>query len=124
MKKRQKGLSYFGMFLVALCIVFVGLFVIKVVPAYIEYFGLVKIINSIAKSGELRGASPMDIRNSFAKRLQIDYVNVIQPSELEVKREGPNMVVGFSYKKQIPLFANISLLIDFESYASGDAQMR
>lgn len=122
--KRQKGISYLGIFFISLTVVLCAVLVVKVVPAYTEYFGLVKIINSMAASGELRGASPNEARVAFSKRVYVDNISVLGPNELEITREGHNMVISFAYSKKIPLFWNINLLIDYESSVKADASAR
>ena len=34
-------------------------------------------------------------------------------AELEIGKDGGEVVISFAYAKKIPLFANVSLLIDF-----------
>jgi hypothetical protein len=37
----------------------------------------------------------------------------VKPQDLEITKEGNEIVVSFAYEKRIPLFYNISVLIDF-----------
>ena len=43
----------------------------------------------------------------------IDEVKVISGNDLEVTKEGGDVVISFAYKKEVPLFANVGVYIDF-----------
>jgi len=111
--KTQRGLGFIGMLLVLIGVVFVAIIGMKLVPAYIEYFTIKKAVNSIVQSGELRGGQVADVRKAFDRRATIDEITAITPADLEITKEGNEIVIGYAYQKKVPLFSNISLLIDF-----------
>ena len=43
----------------------------------------------------------------------------LKPSDLVISREGGQVVISFAYRKEIPLFANVGLYIDFQASSSG-----
>ena len=61
----------------------------------------------------LQNGTKGEIRSSFNKRAQIDDISAVSGSDLEIDKEGGQMVVGITYSVKTPLFANISLFIDF-----------
>ena len=84
----------------------------KIAPAYIEYLNVKKAVTGIVQSGETRG-TVADIRKAFDKRTQVDDIAVLTGQDLEITKEGNDVVVSFAYPKKITLFGNVSLLIDF-----------
>lgn len=60
------------------------------------------------------GKSVQQIRADFDKYLEVNYVEGISGADLDISKEGGKIVVSFEYEKRIPLFANVSLLIDFK----------
>ena len=40
-------------------------------------------------------------------------------SQLEISKDGGRIVIEFSYEKRIPLFWNVSLLIDYKGSSAG-----
>jgi hypothetical protein len=94
----------------------------KVVPAYIEYYTIKKAIAGMTSSGELRSASVADVKKAFERRQQIDDITAIGPSDLEISKEGSEVVIGFAYEKRIPLFKNVSLVIDFAGSSGGSTK--
>jgi hypothetical protein len=101
--------------IVFLCIVIVmgAIGGLKIAPAYIEYFHIKKAVTSIVQSGEARRGTVGDIRTAFELRRAIDDFEAVTAKDLEISKEGNEVVVSFSYPKRIPLFANVNLLIDF-----------
>jgi Domain of unknown function (DUF4845) len=106
-------MSGIGILLILILVVFAALIGMKVTPAYIEYFGIKKVIAAMVNDGELHAASVVDIRRSFEKRQAIEDFTAIGPQDLEISKDGDQLVLSFAYEKRIPLFYNISLLIDF-----------
>lgn len=111
--KRQRGMSFIGIVLILILVVFGALIGMRVTPAYIEYFAIKKAVNAIASSGELRGASAADVRRAFERRQNVDDFTAIGPQDIEISKDGGDVVISFAYEKRIPLFYNVSLLIDF-----------
>jgi hypothetical protein len=112
-RKRQQGLGFAGVIILLIAIVFIAIIGMKLVPAYIEYFTIKKAITGMTQSGELRGASVADVRKAFDRRTAIDDITALRPEDLEITKEGNEIVVSFAYEKRVPLFYNISVLIDF-----------
>lgn len=117
---RQRGLSLLGLIVIGILIALVAVVGMKVAPSVIEYFNILKAVKSMAGSGELRGATVADVRRSFDKRADVGYITSINGSDLDIGKEGNDIVISFAYSKKIPIFGNVSICIDFEgSSASG-----
>ena len=111
-RRRQHGLSLIGLILVSGVLVFIALLAMKVAPAYVEYFTIVKNIKAIAAQG---GSTVKEIQANFDKRAAIDDMNAIRGRDLDVEKNGDQWIVTASYQKKVPLFTNVSLLFDFEA---------
>jgi hypothetical protein len=122
MRRTQKGLGFAGLLSLVVAIILVAIVGMKVVPAYIEYYTIKKAITGMAQSGELRNASVPDVRRAFERRQQIDDITAIGPSDLEITKEGNEVVISFAYEKRIALLKNVSLLIDFAGSSSGSTK--
>lgn len=96
---------------VAVLLVVVAIAGMKIGPAYMEYGTIKKAIVAVAAEG--RTGTVADVRKGFDRRAQIDDINAVTGADLEVSKEGGDVVVSFAYTKKIPLGANVSLVIDF-----------
>lgn len=112
---RQSGVSLSGLLLVVVFVIFGGLLAMKVAPSVMEYYKIVQAIKSVAGDNSLRSATVADVRRAFGKHQEIGYFTKIGPADIEVTKEGGDLVVAFAYQDKIPLFANVSLVIDYEA---------
>jgi len=112
---KQRGVSMFGFMLVAVVVIIFAMLAMKLVPAYIEFFSVKKILNAMGQDSETKSMSNADIRNSFAKRADVGYVKAVKPSDLDIDRSGGKMVISTEYEYRTPLVANISLVVDFKA---------
>src|SRR5262245_3748702 len=111
--KRQRGMGFAGVLVILVGIVFLAIIGMKMVPAYLEFFAIKKAVAAISSGGQLRNATVADVRKAFELRQAIDDFTAVGPKDLEITKDGSEVVVAFAYEKRIPLFYNISLLIDF-----------
>lgn len=112
--KYQRGVTLTGLLMASILIGMVSLLGIKVAPDVIEYYKIKKAIKSIAIDDSLKGGSVGDVRKAFSRRADVDQIDAISDADLDITKEGSELVVSFAYAKRIPLFGNVSLLIDFE----------
>jgi hypothetical protein len=106
----QRGVTLMGLIILLFILIFVALLGFKVIPAYIDFYTAKKAITVVAR--EKPGASAAEIRRSFELRSAIDDIKV-RPSDLEITKDGNEVVIGFAYRKEVPLFANVGIYIDF-----------
>jgi hypothetical protein len=117
LQHRQRGLTLGGLFVVLFVLILVALLAMRLIPAYIEYSTAKNAIQAIARD---RGsASPVEIRRAFDSRAQVDDVSAIKSSDLEITKDGGEVVIAFAYRKEVPLFANVGVYIDFAANSKG-----
>ena len=112
---KQQGMTFIGMVLVIAALVFLAVIGMKVVPAYIEFFGVKKVIQSISSDPKFNEMSKQDIITSFDKGANIGYVSVIKGSDLVISKTDAGNVVSATYQVVVPIVANASVLLDFNA---------
>ena len=113
----QRGVALSGLLFWGIIIVFVALLGMKVAPEYLTYFKIVKATKAVAASSS--GKTVPEIRAAFGKYMDVEHVSTISPTDLDISKEGNDIVISFAYEKRIPLFYNVSLLIEFQSSSTG-----
>ena len=108
---RQCGVTLMGLILGLFVFVALALFAMKVIPAYMEYATAKSTIEAIARDPNAN--TPQAVRNAFEARAQVDNITAVKPVDLEITKEGNQMVIGFAYRKEVRLFDNVGLYIDF-----------
>jgi hypothetical protein len=111
--KSQRGITLMGLLVAGIVVVFLAIAGLKVAPAYIEYFKVKKAITAIAQGNQ--SGTVADVRRAFELRSAIDDIDVITGKDLDVSKEGNELVISANYTKTVPLFGNISILFNFSA---------
>jgi len=109
---RQRGLSMVTFLAVAVVLVIGAIFGMKIVPAYMEYYTLKRAVTRVA--AEHRTGTVADVRKGFDAQAAIDNIDVLGARDLDISKDSGEVVVTFAYTKKVPLFRNVSLVIEFE----------
>jgi hypothetical protein len=118
MKKNQKGVSLSGLMLWGFVLAMVALVVIKIAPTAIEYYKIQKIIKTVAAAAAATATVP-ELRTAYSKYAEIDHISDVRPEDLDITKEGNQIVLSFAYDKRIPLFGPVSLLIEYQASTTG-----
>lgn len=115
--KAQRGVALSGLLYWGVIFAVVAMVGIKVVPEVIDYYKIKKSVTSTAANASSKTVP--EIRVAYSKYAEIEHISTITPADLDISKEGSDVVISFAYEKRIPLFTNVSLLINFEGSASG-----
>ncbi|OYW36678.1 MAG: DUF4845 domain-containing protein [Hydrogenophilales bacterium 12-61-10] len=121
MQHRQRGLTMFGFLFVAVIFIALAMLAMKLVPAYIEFFSVKKILATMGQESDLKDKSNADIRSDFAKRASVGYVTVVKPEDINVERQAGVPVISVDYAFRTKLVGNVSLVVDFSTSSDPDA---
>ena len=113
--EKQRGLSLGGFIVVCFILILVALLGFKLFTPYVQYFTIQKTLKQIANDPEVKSGTVKDIKLAFVKHSMIDNINAIGADDLDINRDGNDLVLSASYTVKVPLVANISLLIDFNA---------
>ena len=115
MKSRQSGITLISFVIVLLVLGFFAFMGMKLVPSYIEYFGVKKAMSQIATAG---GAQDLDsIRRDLIFKMGFQYVDdaTIQPKDITIDRKNNGGMLNVVYDKRIHFLYNIDFLLHFEN---------
>ena len=114
-RSRQRGISFIGLIIVAVIVVFAGIVTAKVVPTVIEYQAIYK-----AAKKATAGTTVPEVRAIFDRAQAIDDFTAVSGKDLDIKKNGNQVVVGFAYDKEIALGGPAYLLIKYQGSASSN----
>ena len=112
--KLQRGLSLNALMLGGAALGMLALLGMKVLPPWMEYGNLTKAVKGTAADSSLKDATVAQVRAAFGRRAYMDDVKSVAPADLDITKEGGELVISFKYEKKIPLFGNASIVFDFE----------
>src|SRR5258706_1797024 len=111
LRERQRGVSLSGLLVVVFIVVIVGIMSLKVIPGYIEY-GKAKAAIEAITADKSKNSSVLEGRRAFDARATIDDITIPRASDLEITKDGGNVVISLAYRKQFPLFSNVVLCVE------------
>ena len=116
--KLQRGFTLNGLMIGGAIFALAALLMTKVLPPWMEYGNLLKAVKGTAADTSLKEATVSQVRAAFGRRADMDDVKSVMPQDLDITKEGGELVISFSYAKKVPLFGNASLVFDFEGSSS------
>lgn len=113
-RRRQEGVSIVAILLAGVIIVVLAILGMRLVPPVIEYF----TIQSVVKRVKSEGATVRDIRTAFDRNASLENISSITGKDLEITKEGEQVVISFEYSHSVPLLENVRIVIDFSGSTS------
>jgi len=114
--RKEQGMTFLGLVIVLSAILSLVLAGVKIVPAYIEFMAVKKLIKKIADEPSLNEMSKADIADVFYKGATAGYITVVSPKDLKFSKDATGKtVVTIEYEVVKPLVGNLSALIDFHA---------
>jgi len=116
MHRKPKGITLIG-FAILLCVAgFFAYAAMRLVPAYTEYFGVVKAMDQESKEPGVAQKSLDQLRRDLQFKFNTQYVdeeNVPMTSITSVRDKG-GVMLRVAYERRIPFMYNIDLLASFD----------
>jgi hypothetical protein len=113
----QRGISILGFIFVAAVVLSVAMLGFRVLPSYIEYYSVQKALKEMLETAR-DGETLAQYRRDFDFRSSADYIDSVRGADIDVMRQGNQLVATASWTKTLPLFGNASLLLDFQASAT------
>ncbi|ARS49826.1 hypothetical protein PSMEN_16060 [Ectopseudomonas mendocina] len=113
--RSQQGLSILGWLVVLAVVAFFASTAFKVMPHYLDYMSLEKIITSVEtdKASDVRTVG--DFYNHVSKGMQVNNIRDLNMREaMQVKVENNEFLVHLKYEKREPLIENLDLVVNFD----------
>jgi Domain of unknown function (DUF4845) len=111
-RRRQRGISMFGLMFWAILIGFFAYVAVVVFPTVNEYATIKRTVEKIAAENP---ATVAEARSSFDRQKSIEYaISSISGKDLEITKENDRVVIAFAYDKEVALFGPVYLLLKYE----------
>ena len=116
-RQQQRGLSIVGFIMVAALVMLAVMIGFRMVPAYIEWYTVKKVMTNTLQTSK-DGFTLYQFRRDFDLKASADYIDSVRGADIEVTKEGNQLVATATWQRVLHLVGNVSLLLDFEAIAS------
>lgn len=113
--RSQQGLSILGWLVVLAVVAFFASTAFKMLPHYMDYMSLEKIITSVEtdKAADVRTVG--EFYNHVSKGMQVNNIRDLNLRDvLKVTQENNEFRVHLKYEKREPLIENLDLVVNFD----------
>lgn len=110
---RQRGISLVGFILIAVGVVLAAILGMKVVPAYVHNAQIAQIFKTIANDPSMQGATVREIKDSYGKRANVNYITDITAEDIEISKDDGQLTLSTYYTVKVPLVGNATLVLEF-----------
>lgn len=118
MRRAQQGLTLIGFIMVLIVLGCVAYLAMRLIPMYIEYFGIVKALESTVKDPGITTADEYTLRDKISRHFETGYVHSIQPKDIKITHAQDGLKLAVDYEVREPLVYNIFLVGHFEKTVS------
>jgi hypothetical protein len=115
-RNRQAGITIIGFVFVAAVVLAIAMIGFRVMPSYIEYFSVEKTLRQTLQNSR-DGVSLAEFRKDFDLKASADYIESVRGSDIDLTRDGSQLVASASWTNTLHLVGNVSLLLEFEASA-------
>ena len=115
--KEQNGRALITVLLFITVFGSIGFLGLKLAPIYVEHFGVISSLASLARDRGLHGKPVLELRDLLDKRLKINDFHRVQASEAKINAQARTTTIRLAYEVQVPLLSNVGLLVTFDDHA-------
>lgn len=115
MRHSQRGITLIGWIILLVPVGICVFGIIRLTPIYINYYSVVKFMNTVAHENKDAGTgvSAESLRRALEKNFNIGYIEHPDSKDIDIHREAGGWVMIADYEDTVPMFANLSLLASF-----------
>ncbi len=111
--KRQQGFTLITLVLILGLIGFFTLLTLKIVPIYLDHGKVSSALTALKQMPDIQSKSEAEIRESLAKRFNINYVYDVTKDDIKIIKHGSYLKVDIEYETVVKLAGNLSALAEF-----------
>ncbi|MBZ0205302.1 MAG: DUF4845 domain-containing protein [Flavobacteriales bacterium] len=116
MHHKSKGITLIGFVIVLVVAGFFAYVAMKLIPAYTEYFGVVKSMDQLSKEPGVASKSLDQLRRDLGFKFSTQYVDEqnVPLSSVTAVRDAGKVILRTAYERRIPFMYNVDLLVSFD----------
>lgn len=113
--RKQRGITLSGFILWAIVLVVFALLGFRIGPPYFEYITIQNQLKAIAKDPEARSGLRRDVENAFTRRASIENIKSVSAKDIQISKQGEQLVLSVDYSVCVPIVANIRACMDYSA---------
>ena len=114
MRSSQRGVTFIGWLFLLIPVAILVYAGIRLTPVYLNYFRVARSMQQTAMQFQDGGQiNPQQVRTTLERRFDIESIAYPTSKDIDIHRVGEGWVMITDYEGVAPLFANVSIVVDF-----------
>jgi Domain of unknown function (DUF4845) len=118
MRHSQRGVTFIGWLFLLTPVAILLYTAIRLVPVYLNYMRVAHSLTQLADEAKDQSSSGAALRLSLERRFDIEMIEHPNPRDVDIHREGDHWVAIADYEDLVPIFGNVSLVVQFHKQVS------
>lgn len=115
MQNRQAGMTLISILLIAAMVGALAYGAVRLTPVYLTQMKIRSILTGLKDEYAGQEATPAQLMNAIAKRLDIEMVDFPKRQDFRVTKTDSGHLVEVSYEDRVPYIANLYLVAVFDN---------
>ena len=112
--RRERGVTLIGWLVLLIPWVICLYAGLRLAPVYLNYMKVSHTLDEVQKQFRGGGASVFNIQTAISRHFEIDEVNYPSVRDITIRRDSTGWKVQAAYYDYAPLFANLTLQLQFD----------
>jgi len=113
LKKPQQGMSITSWIMAIAIVLFFVLLGVRMVPSYMEFHSMSKILEGIKEDPKYRKVAPKQLRKIFNRRIDINGIYDFDQKNLKIDRSKGQTSMILDYEVRKPVAGNVEVVMSF-----------
>jgi hypothetical protein len=113
-RQRQRGMTFIGLLCILVMVGIIGYAGVRLFPVYLNYFNIVKTLETTATQFKGETADPGAIRNALERHWEITTISAVDYKDVEITKDDTGISMHVAYDDSEPYIANLSLSVHFD----------
>jgi hypothetical protein len=114
MRQHQQGMTFIGLLCILALVGVIGYAGIRLVPIYLNYMKIAKIMDSTASEVKGENPDPGNMRRIIERHWTVDDPTAIDAKDIEITKDESGIQMHVAYDDAVPYVANVSLSVHFD----------
>ena len=114
MRTKQVGMGMIPALLVLGAVIIFATIAVKLMPIYVDYWTLTRIINDVVSEERNEDPTPAGIRKDLSSRFITNRVEAISLRDIKISNDKKGVVIDARYEKRTPVMFNIDAVVRFD----------
>ncbi len=121
LRQRQQGMSIPGMLIIAIMVGFFILAAIRLIPPYVEFMSVKKIVEQVAQEHNPNSQSLGQMRRKVGQLFYTSQIYDIKAEDIDLYRKKGKTYIDASYEVRVPMLWRIDAVMKFNDlvYVAG-----